>query len=207
MTSSPANDLVWLSDNAERNIARHPHILNGRLGDEETLLINFCLPFGNLCAYFRVPSLEGLPHNVTNAWKAFLAGDQEHRDSRLKMLTVITDGGPWIVQKAVGPGTSPALLGKAIPLQYFFSKPLSEKKGVYEVDVIITASRVASEYVLSMIIYCAPRYYHFFSSLLRHIPPSTLFRRCCIQRCQRSREKSEYCFCFYHRGCRKRRIA
>jgi hypothetical protein len=30
-----------------------------------------------------------------------------------------------------------------IPLQYYFTAPTAERKGIYEVDVIITASRIA----------------------------------------------------------------
>ena len=58
------------------------------------------------------------------------------------MLPVVVDG-PWIVKAAVGNGTSPALLGKVIPIQYFFRDPTPETSGVYEVDVIITASSIA----------------------------------------------------------------
>lgn len=47
------------------------------------------------------------------------------------------------MKAAVGPGKSPALLGKVIPLQYFFRDPTDTRKGVYEVDVIITASTIA----------------------------------------------------------------
>ena len=51
--------------------------------------------------------------------------------------------GPWIVKKAVGPGTSPAMIGRDLPLQYYFTEPTAKKKGVYEVDVLVTASRIA----------------------------------------------------------------
>ena len=51
--------------------------------------------------------------------------------------------GPWIVKKAVGPGTSPAMVGKDLPLQYYFTDPTPTKKGVYEVDLLVTASRIA----------------------------------------------------------------
>jgi hypothetical protein len=80
---------------------------------------------------------------------------QQYRDARLKLLPVVMEG-PWIVKAAVGNGTAPALLGKVIPLQYFFDHPTSSgpssdcvlqgqdrRKGIYEVDVIITASSIA----------------------------------------------------------------
>ena len=58
----------------------------------------------------------------------------------MKLLPVVVEG-PWIVRAAV-PGTSPALLGKAIPLQYFFTQK-DNGRSIYEVDVIITASSIA----------------------------------------------------------------
>jgi Protein ENHANCED DISEASE RESISTANCE 2, C-terminal len=133
---------VWLSDNPLRHIARHPSLLGGKLGDEDTLLVNFLLPFGNLVAYFSVPPLENFPPRVQGVWTRFLKGDQQYRDKRLKLLPLVING-PWIVKAAVGPGTAPALLGKVIPLQYYFQDPEQDTKGSYEIDVIITASTIA----------------------------------------------------------------
>ena len=133
---------VWMSDNPERHIARHPSVLGGRLGEVDTFLVNFLLPFGNFVAYFSIPPLDQFPSKLRSVWTNFLKGDQQYRDARLKLLPVVVDG-PWIVKTAVGGGKSPALLGKAIPLQYFFRDPDEDTKGVYEVDVIITASTIA----------------------------------------------------------------
>ena len=133
---------LWLTDNAERHIARHPSVLGGKLGEEDTFLVNFLLPFGNFVAYFSIPPVEQFPPKLANVWTKFLQGDQEYRDARLKLLPIVVDG-PWIVRTAVGPGSSPALLGKVIPLQYYFRSPSEDVKAAYEVDVIITASRIA----------------------------------------------------------------
>ena len=140
---------VWMTDTPERHIARHPAVLGGRLRDEDTFLVNFLLPFGNFVAYFGIPPLSEFPPKLRTVWTKFLAGDQQYRDARLKLLPVVVEG-PWIVKAAVGPGKSPALLGKVIPLQYFFDAPTAEgehgtpqRKAVYEVDVIITASTIA----------------------------------------------------------------
>ena len=133
---------VWMTDNPERYIARHPSVLGGKLGEEDTFLVNFLLPFGNFIAYFSIPPLNQFPPKLQTVWTKFLEGDQEYRDARLKLLPVVAEG-PWIVKAAVGPGKSPAVLGKVIPLQYFFRHPEKDKKGVYEVDVIITASSIA----------------------------------------------------------------
>ena len=42
------------------------------------------------------------------------------------------------------------MLGKVIPLQYFFREPSGQDKAAYEVDVIITASTVARS-ILSVV--------------------------------------------------------
>jgi hypothetical protein len=132
-----------MTDNPQRHIARHPSVLGGKLGDEDTFLVNFLLPFGNFVAYFAIPPLHKFPKKLRGVWTKFLKGDQQYRDARLKLLPIVVDG-PWIVKAAVGPGgTAPALLGKVIPLQYFFRDPDKKRKGVYEVDVIITASTIA----------------------------------------------------------------
>jgi hypothetical protein len=134
---------VWLTDNPERHIARHPDVLGGKLLEMDTFLVNFLLPFGNFVSYFSIPPIEDFPSKeVASVWTKFLKGDQQYRDARLKMLPIVVDG-PWIVKAAVGNGTAPALLGKVIPLQYFFQDPSPTTAGVYEVDVIITASSIA----------------------------------------------------------------
>lgn len=134
---------LWITDNPQRHIARHPSVLGGKIQEEDTFLVNFLLPFGNFVSYFSVPPLSEFPNKqVANVWSNFIAGDQEYRDARLKLLPVVLDG-PWIVKAAVGNGKSPALLGKVIPLQYFFRQPQGDKKGIYEVDVIISASSIA----------------------------------------------------------------
>lgn len=125
--------------------------------EKDTFLVNFLLPFGNFVAYFEIPPLSDFPNDkIRNVWTKFINGDQQYRDARLKLLPVVVDG-PWIVKTAVGPGKSPAVLGKVIPLQYFFRFPCengdnrdsttvgdsNDKKGIFEVDVIITASTIA----------------------------------------------------------------
>lgn len=133
---------IFLTDTPQRHIARHPALLGGKLNEEDTFLVNFLLPFGNFVAYFSIPPLHRFPKKLQTVWTKFLKGDQEYRDARLKLLPVVLEG-PWIVKTAVGPGNSPALLGKVIPLQYFFREPCARKKAAYEVDVIITASTIA----------------------------------------------------------------
>ena len=134
---------MWMTDNPERHIARHPSVLGGRLATtkEDIFLVNFLLPFGNFVSYFSVPPLDQFATpQLADVWTRFIQGDQQYRDARLKLLPVVVDG-PWIVRAAV-PGNSPALLGKVIPLQYFFTQK-ENGRSIYEVDVIITASSIA----------------------------------------------------------------
>ncbi|CAJ1961563.1 unnamed protein product [Cylindrotheca closterium] len=133
---------LWLADNPLRHIARHPNVMGGKLGEEDTFLVNFLLPFGNFVAYFTVPPLDQFPGTLASVWCKFVKGDQQYRDARLKLLPIVMEG-PWIVKAAVGNGTAPALLGKVIPLQYYFQERAEKQKAVYEVDVIITASSIA----------------------------------------------------------------
>jgi len=108
--------------------------MGGKLGDADTFLVNFLLPFGNFVAYFAVPPLSEFPGTLAGVWSKFVKGDQQYRDARLKLLPIAMEG-PWIVKAAVGNGTAPALLGKVIPLQYYFQEGNEKQKGVYEVDV------------------------------------------------------------------------
>jgi len=57
---------IWITDNPERNISKHPAVLGGMLGDEDTFLVNFLLPFGNFVAYFSVPPLNKFPRKLRN---------------------------------------------------------------------------------------------------------------------------------------------
>jgi hypothetical protein len=62
---------VWMTDTAERHIARHPSVLGGKLAEEDTFLVNFLLPFGNLVAYFSIPPLDQFPPKLQNVWTKF----------------------------------------------------------------------------------------------------------------------------------------
>lgn len=144
---------MWLSDEPMTHIARHPSVLGGKLHrrKEDTLVINFLLPFGNFVGYFTIPPMETLPDHFAHVWTQFRNGNQKYRDARLKLLPVVIDG-PWIVRKAVGPGSAPAVLGKVIPLTYYETPPPdtnvnADANGhspyILEVDINITSSRIA----------------------------------------------------------------
>jgi hypothetical protein len=61
--------------------------------------------------------------------QVYFKGNQQYCDGKLKFLPVVL-GGPWIVKKAVGPGTSPAMIGRDLPIQYCTSlSPHGIEKG------------------------------------------------------------------------------
>lgn len=119
--------------------------------EEDTLVINFLLPFCNFVAYFQMND-DGEDDSkeqkvVREVWRKFVKGDQQYRDARLKMLPLVIDG-PWIVRKAVGPGNAPAVLSKVLPLQYYLTpnhlNSPNNTSSIFEIDVIISASRMAN---------------------------------------------------------------
>lgn len=83
---------IWLTDNPERHIARHPAVLGGKLHETDTFLVNFLLPFGNFVAYFEVCPLNQFPSTLRDVWTQFLRGDQQYRDARLKLLPIVVEG-------------------------------------------------------------------------------------------------------------------
>jgi hypothetical protein len=130
---------LWLTDDAMTDIKRHPSMLGGKLNDVPTLVINFMMPWGNLVSYYEIPK-EIVPKSVATVWSKFVAGDQKYRDSKLKLLPVVVEG-PWVCRKAIGGGNAPAVIGKALPVQYF-----DDSKGAtghFEVDLDVCASSVA----------------------------------------------------------------
>jgi len=49
-------------------------------------------------------------------WETFLQSNTKQRNDRLKLIPRIIQG-PWLVRKAVG--SSPALIGKKVPVEYY----------------------------------------------------------------------------------------
>mmetsp|Transcript_22947 Transcript_22947/g.33705 ORF Transcript_22947/g.33705 Transcript_22947/m.33705 type:complete len:640 (+) Transcript_22947:1592-3511(+) len=140
---------VWNAEKAPCHIARHPSMLGGDLHKEDTFMINFVLPFGNFVSYFAVPPIEKMTPTFADVWTKFLKGDKAYRDARLKMLVVCREG-PWIVKKIIGKGNAPCVLGSCIPLEYYFREPTEGKKAIYEVDIVIGDSKLATN-ILNMV--------------------------------------------------------
>lgn len=83
---------VWLTDNPVRHISQHSAVQHHLSNSNDSLVINFLLPFANFVAYFDVPPLSSFPPKVRTVWSKFLQGDQQYRDARLKLLPVVVEG-------------------------------------------------------------------------------------------------------------------
>jgi hypothetical protein len=140
---------LWLTRKGEEamsNVGRHPAMLGGKLRDQpSTLIINFMMPWGNLVSYFEIPS-STTHTGVANSWRRFLGGGQKYRDAHLKLLPVVVEG-PWICRQAIGAGNAPAVVGKALPLEYHEhlnnDDGLNNKGKYFEVDLQVSASAIA----------------------------------------------------------------
>lgn len=86
------------------------------------LVFNFIVPWGNFQTYLIRPDADNGPYstNHTNrpsekAWKLFVEGTDEYRNTVLKFIPRIV-AGPWMVKKMVG--SNPALIGQKLPVSY-----------------------------------------------------------------------------------------
>jgi len=123
----------------------HPGILNGKLRDCPTFLINFRFGWGVLVLYFEIPEqyLPSLsakygcgdhgsgggeqdttlsPHD--QAVHDFLFSDDELKNSKLKLIPKVVEGN-IIVRKLIG---KPVIIGRKLPIQYVY-EPEDTSKG------------------------------------------------------------------------------
>lgn len=93
---------LFLTDDAEDQIWKAKLLNESGLRDVPTLIFNLMTPFGNICAYFKLPDWVD---NVTNvpaeknedppdvvALKRFLRGDNEYKKSRVYVIPYVVDG-------------------------------------------------------------------------------------------------------------------
>ena len=71
-------------------------------------------------------------------FERFVRGDTAFRNSRLKLLPFVVDGGSWMVNKAVG--NRPAIIGKAMATTYH----CNAAQNYMEVDIDVAGSRIGS---------------------------------------------------------------
>ena len=106
----------------------------------QNLLTTYYFLSLSLVSYFQIPEEEEFKTKhpgLQKLWAKFVNGDQTYRDKRLKLLPVVVEG-PWICQRAIGAGNAPAVIGKALPVQYYH-----EPGKYFELDLCVMASSVA----------------------------------------------------------------
>jgi len=130
-------DLLLSDEFGPKEIGRHAGILNGKLRDIPTFLLNFRFSWGVLVLYFEIPS-QYLPilrsKYATNASsnstaintsklsphdKAihdFLMGNDEVKNSKLKLIPKVVEGN-ILCRKLIG---KPVIIGKKLPIQYIY---------------------------------------------------------------------------------------
>lgn len=135
-------------------------MMNQKLRDKPSFIINFRLPWGN-CVFTSeipskflpflshrycptsstAPSMEGMtPQEICTC--RFLMGDDNHKCQTLKIIPSVVKG-PWIMKKVAD--NKPAIVGSKMPSHYIY-EPANPEKGLseyLEMDLDIVASSAA----------------------------------------------------------------
>lgn len=151
---------LFLTDNPPVNIGRHDGILNGKLREKPTFIINYRLPWGVFVSYHEIPekfipflrkrhghgsstvplpSMDGMSPGE-QAMCNFLLSDSEEKDEVWKIVPVVVEG-PWVVKKVVG--GKPAIIGKKLPISYVYQPPEKGLCEYLEADLDIVSSAAA----------------------------------------------------------------
>lgn len=153
---------LLLTDACPANVGQNPRIFEGKLRDRPTFIINFRLPWGVLLIYYDIPEmfipylkacyeqdavdktkLEQSLGQMTPGERClcrFLMMDDAQKNKTLKLVPVVVKG-PWVVKQVVD--GKPALIGKALPLEYVYQPAEGNKALYWEVDLDIAASSAA----------------------------------------------------------------
>ena len=151
---------LFLTDNPPVNIGRYDGILNGKLREKPTFIINYRLPWGVFISYHEIPekflpflrkkhghgdstvplpSMEGMSAGE-QAICNFLLSDSEEKDEVLKIVPMIVEG-PWVVKRVVG--GKPAIIGTKLPISYVYQPPEKGLCEYLEADLDIVSSAAA----------------------------------------------------------------
>mmetsp|Transcript_4275 Transcript_4275/g.8994 ORF Transcript_4275/g.8994 Transcript_4275/m.8994 type:complete len:430 (+) Transcript_4275:88-1377(+) len=136
------------SATAPTNVASNPSLLQGRVRDSPTFVVNFRLPWGIVVLYHEIPAkfvpylragyestygdpsrsalealLESETEDMTPAERCvcrYLLGNNEYKNQRLKIVPHVVRG-PWVARVACN--GKPAILGNMLPIQYTYQPP------------------------------------------------------------------------------------
>lgn len=151
---------LFLTDNPPMNIGRHDGILNGKLREKPTFIINYRLPWGVFISYHEIPdkfipflrkrhghSTDNTPLPSTEGMNAgekamcnFLLSDTDEKNEVWKIVPVVVEG-PWVVKKVVG--GKPAIVGTKLPITYVYQPPEKGLCEYLEADLDIVSSAAA----------------------------------------------------------------
>ncbi|KAL7571946.1 hypothetical protein ACA910_006576 [Epithemia clementina (nom. ined.)] len=164
---------LFLTDTCPEHVARNPGLLQGRLREVPTFLINFRLPWGVMILYFEIPA-KFVPYLGACYEPPSATNEQEQLENKKKKLeaalTSMTPGerclcrflmnkndyknaclkiipivvkGPWVVRSVVG--GKPALIGNKVPVNYVYgpADAATNKAMYWEADLDIAASSAA----------------------------------------------------------------
>jgi len=103
------------------------------------LIINFIVPWGTFSSYYYRPDgtnggafAESESEQPSEKlWRAFITGDDEFRNSKLKLIPNVVVG-PWVLKKMVGP--KPGMIGQKLPVSYNGSY----QDGYFQINMDIT---------------------------------------------------------------------
>jgi len=172
-------DLLLTDDWAPTEIGRrHPGILDGRLRDAPTFIINFRFSWGALVLYFEIPS-QFLPilrekyndsstQDSSNAVldpndekslcphdkviRDFIMGNDAFKNSKLKIIPRVVEGNV-IVRKLVG---KPVIIGSKLPVAYLYEPedPVNGMSEFLEVDLDIGSSSKRAKKIVEVLRKC-----------------------------------------------------
>ncbi|KAL9178759.1 hypothetical protein ACHAXT_003890 [Thalassiosira profunda] len=151
---------LFLTDDPPQNMGRARAILNGKLRDVPTFIINYRLPWGVFLSYHEIPdrflpflrrghgygdlsvplpSLESMPPGERALCNFFLS-DEKEKNEVWKIVPVVVEG-PWVVKRVVG--GKPAIVGTKMPITYVYQPPEKGLAEYLEADLDIVSSAAA----------------------------------------------------------------
>ncbi|CAB9504181.1 Protein of unknown function (DUF1336) [Seminavis robusta] len=93
---------IFQTECPDSDLATHPFLIEHGLRERPTFILNLVTQWGNVTMYYEFPDWlqdwDNVPPETENdredtiALKRFLAGDEEYRSKRLKLLPVLVDG-------------------------------------------------------------------------------------------------------------------
>jgi hypothetical protein len=133
-------------------------VLGGTLRKIPTFIVNFRFSWGVIALYWEIPS-KLLPYlrpnpppvdDLTRPEKTlarFFMGDDNHRNSTLKLIPYIPEG-PWIARNMVT--GQPAIIGNKLPVTYTYAPASNGMAEYLEADLDIGSSSKAAKRIVSV---------------------------------------------------------